>query len=91
MVSAIRVVSIPLDRLRRYGNVFSILSALCVDIAVDVLDFSRIAVCVITTADGRMIGHAPCRVEMFVQELILWRVMAKASMALPILSLGRRR
>jgi hypothetical protein len=38
-----------------------------------------------------MIGHAPCRVEMFVQELILWRVMAKASMALPILSLGRRR
>jgi hypothetical protein len=91
MVSAIRVISIPLDLLRRYGNVFSILSALCVDVAVDVSDLGRIAVRVITAADGRMIGHAPCRVELLVQELILWRVTAKASMALPILSLRRRR
>jgi hypothetical protein len=36
-----------------------------------------------------MIGHAPCRVEFFVQELILRRVVAKASMALAILRLSR--
>ena len=76
MVSAIRVVSIPLDLLRGNGNVLSILSALCVDVAVDVLDLSRIAVRVIAAADGRMIGHAPRRVEFLVQELILRRVVA---------------
>jgi hypothetical protein len=91
MISAVRVVSIPLDLLRWNRNVFSILSALCVDIAVDVLDLSRIAVCVIAAADGRMIGHAPRRIELFVQELILRRVVAEAGMALAILRPGRRR
>jgi hypothetical protein len=38
-----------------------------------------------------MIGHVPCRVEFLVQELILRRVVAKASMALTILSLSRGR
>jgi hypothetical protein len=71
MVSAIRVVSISLDLLRWNGNVLSILSAFCIDVAVDVSDLSRIAVRVIATAGGRMIWHAPCRVEFFVQELIL--------------------
>jgi hypothetical protein len=88
MVSAVRVVSILLDLLRWNGNVLSILSAFCVDVAIDVLDFSRITVGVITAADGRMIGHAPRRIELFVQELILRRVVAKASMALTILSLS---
>ncbi|MDB5576732.1 MAG: hypothetical protein JWR80_1908 [Bradyrhizobium sp.] len=86
MVSAIRVVSIPFDLLRWNGNVLSILSALRIDVAVDVLDFSRIAVRFIAAAGPRMIGHAPCRIELLVQELILRRVVAWASMALPILS-----
>jgi hypothetical protein len=90
MVSAIRVVSISLDLLRWYGNVLSILSAFCVDVAVDVSDLRRIAVRVIAAADGRMIGHVPRRIEFLVQELILRRVLAKASMALTILSLSRR-
>jgi hypothetical protein len=91
MASAVGVISIPLDLLRWNGNVLSILSAFCVDVAVDVSDFGRIAVRVIAAANGRMIGHAPCRVEFLVQELILRRVVAKGSMALPILSLSRRR
>jgi hypothetical protein len=91
MVSAIRVVSISLDLLRWYGNVLSILSAFCVDVAVDVSDLRRIAVRLIAAANGRMIGHVPCRVEFLVQELILRRVVAKASMALTILSLSRGR
>jgi hypothetical protein len=91
MISAVGIVSVPFDLLRWNGNVFSILSAFCVDVAVDVFDFGRIAVRVIAAANGRMIGHAPCRVEFLVQELILRRVMVKASMALPILSLSRRR
>ena len=91
MVSAIRVVSIPLDLLRGNGNVLSILSTSCIDVTATVFDLSRIAVRLIAAADGRMIGHAPCRVEFFVQELILRRVVAKASMALTILSLSRGR
>jgi hypothetical protein len=91
MVSAVRVISIPLDLLRWNGNVLSILSALCVDVSVDVSDFGRIAVRVIAAANGRMIGHVPGRVEFLVQELILRRVVAKASMALAILRLSRCR
>jgi hypothetical protein len=91
MVSAVRVVSISLDLLRWNGNVLSILSAFCVDVAVDVFDLGRIAVRVVTAAGGRMIWHAPCRVEFLVQELILRRVVAKAGMALAILGPSRRR
>jgi hypothetical protein len=90
MVSAIRVVSISLDLFRWYGNVFSIVSALCVDVAVDVSDLGWIAVRVIAAGNGLMIGHVPCRVEFLMQELILRRVLAKAS-ALTSLSLSQGR
>jgi hypothetical protein len=89
VVPAIRVVSIALDLLRWNGNVLSILAAFCMDVAADVFNLSRIAVRVIAAAGGRMIRHAPCRVEFLVQELILRRVVAKASMALAILRLSR--
>jgi hypothetical protein len=91
MVSTVRVVSIALDLLRWNGNVLSILSAFCIDVAIDVSDLGRIAVRVIAATDGRMIWHAPCRVAFLVQELILRRVLPKASMALAILGPSRRR
>ena len=60
MISAIRIVPVPVYLFRRNENVLSILSALCVECAVDVLDFSRVAVRIVATADGRIVGHAPC-------------------------------
>ena len=60
MVSAIGIVPIPLYLSRWYEKVLPVLSTFCVDISVDIFDFSRIAVRVIATAGGRIIGHAPC-------------------------------
>ena len=60
MISAIWIVSVPLYLFRWNGNVLSVFSAFCVDVAVDVLDFGRVAVRVIATADGRIVGHVPC-------------------------------
>jgi len=59
VISAIRIVPVPLYLFRWNGNVLSVLSASCVDVAIDVLDFSRVAVRIIATAGGRIIGHVP--------------------------------
>jgi hypothetical protein len=91
VVSAIGIVPVPLYLLRRNGNEFSVFSTFCVDVAVNILDLSRVAVRLIATANGRIIGHVPCCIKLFVQELILWRVVAH-SVALPIfLCLDRHR
>src|SRR5882757_10184479 len=60
MVSAIGIVPVPLYLLRWNGNVLPVLSALRVKFAVDILDFSRVAVRLIATANGRIVGHVPC-------------------------------
>jgi hypothetical protein len=84
MVSAIRVISIPLYLFRWNGNVLPVFSAFCVDFAVNVLDFSRVTVRVVATAERRMIGHVPFCIELFVQGLILWRMVTHHALALSI-------
>jgi hypothetical protein len=91
VISAIRIVSIPLDLFRWNSNVLSVFSAFCVDVAVDVLDFGWVAVRIIATANGRIIRHMPCRIEFLVQQLVLRRVVVKPSLALSILCLDSRR
>jgi hypothetical protein len=59
VVSAIGIVPIPLYLFRWNGNVLSVFSAFCVDVAVNVLDFSRVAVRLIATANGGTVGHVP--------------------------------
>ena len=71
MVSAIGIVPIALDLLRRDENVLSVLPAPRVDIATDVLDFGRVAIRIITTATVGIIRHVPCRIKLLVQSLIL--------------------
>jgi hypothetical protein len=82
VVSAVGIVPVPLDLLRWNGNVVPVLSSLRVDIAVKIHDLSWIAVRVIATTGGRVIGHAPCRIELFVQELILRRMVVLCSLIL---------
>jgi hypothetical protein len=91
VISAIRIVSVSLHLFGRDGNVLSVFSALCVDVAVDVLDFGRVAVGIIATAGGRMIWHVPRWIEFLVQELILRRMVVKSSPALSILRLDPHR
>jgi hypothetical protein len=91
VVSAIGIVPVPLYLLSWNGNVFSVFSTFCVNVAVYVLDLSRVAVRLIATANGGIIRHVPCCIKLFVQKLILWRVVAH-SLALPIfLGLDPRR
>ena len=59
MIPAVGIVSIPLDLFRRNRNVLSVFPALCVDGAVDVFDFGRIAVRIIAAAGVRVIRHMP--------------------------------
>jgi hypothetical protein len=90
VISAIRIVSVPFYLFRWNENEFSVLSAFCVDRAVNVLDFSRVAVRLVATANGRIVGHVPLCIKFFVQELILWRMVAR-SVVLPFLCLDSSR
>jgi hypothetical protein len=75
VIPAVGIVSVPFDFFRRDGNVLSVFSALCVDIAVDILDFGRIAVRIIAAAGVRVIRHMPRRIEFLVQgDILRWMV-----------------
>ena len=57
VISAIGIVPVSLDLFRGDANVLCVFSSLCVNVAVDVLDFGRVAVRIIAI---RIIGHVPC-------------------------------
>jgi hypothetical protein len=77
VVPAIGIVPVVLYLFSWNGNVLAVLSASCVDLAINVLDFSRIAVRLVATANGRIVGHMPLCIKLFMQELILWRMVAR--------------
>ena len=83
MIPAIGIVPVVLYLFSWNGNVLAVLSASCVDLAINVLDFSRVAVRLVATANGRIVGHAPLCIKLFMQKLILWRMVAR-SVALSI-------
>jgi len=60
VISAIRIVSVSLYLFRWNENEVSVLSPFCVDRAVDVFDFGRVAVRIIATAGRWIVGHVPC-------------------------------
>jgi hypothetical protein len=77
VISAIRIVSVPLYLFSWNANKPSVLSAFCVDAAVNVLDFRRVTVRIVATANRWIVGHVPRRIELPVQELVLRRVTVK--------------
>ena len=60
MVSAVGIVPIVFYLLRWNKNVLPVFSAFCVDAAVHVFDFGRVAIRLVATAKGRIVGHVPC-------------------------------
>jgi len=83
VIPAVGIVPVVLYFFWWNGNVLAVLSASCVDLAINVPDFSRVAVRLVATANGRIVGHAPLCIKLFMQELILWRMVAR-SVALSI-------
>jgi hypothetical protein len=77
VIPAIGIVPVALYLFRWNGNVLAVLSTFCVDVAVNILDFSRVAVRLVATANGRIVGHVPLCIKLFVQELILCRMVAR--------------
>ena len=78
MIPAVGIVPVVLYLFRWNGNVLAVLSASCVDLAINVLDFSRVAVRLVATASGRVVGHVPLCIKLLMQELILWRMVARS-------------
>src|SRR5262249_51782077 len=74
VVSAIGIIPIALDLLWRDENVLPVFPAPRVDIAADVLDFSRIAVRIIAAAGAGIIWHGPSGIKLLVQSFILQRM-----------------
>jgi hypothetical protein len=91
MVPSIGTIPIPLNLLRWNKNVLSVFSAFCVNLAANGFDFSRVAVRVVTTAGRGVVGHMPGRIELFVQPLILWRMVAGGVTVPNFLRAGWRR
>jgi hypothetical protein len=59
VVSSIRIISIAFHLFQRNEDVPPVLSTFRVDVSVYVLDFGRVAIRVIATASGGIIGHVP--------------------------------
>ena len=78
MIAAVRIASIALYLFRWNEDVLPVLSPLGEDAPIDVLDFSRMTVCVVAAAGPRVIQHLPGRVEFFVKELILDMMVARS-------------
>ena len=66
----------------RTGHVFPVLPALRIDLAVDRLDFGRVAVRIVATAERRIIRHVPRRIKPLVQKLILSGMVAMSGLVL---------
>ena len=76
MVAAVRIVPVSLDFLRWDQNVSAVLSSPCIDLAVDVFDIGRIAICAVAATEARIVRHVPGRIKSFVQRLVLRWVLA---------------
>ncbi|WFU41316.1 hypothetical protein QA640_01910 [Bradyrhizobium sp. CB82] len=82
MIAAVGVIPVPLYFLGRNENVFPVLPALRIDLAVDRFDFGRVAVRIIATAERRVIRHVPRRIKPLVQKLILRGMVAMSGLVL---------
>jgi hypothetical protein len=90
MVAAIGVVPVALHLPGGDEDVFAVFPPPCVKLAVLVPDLGRVAVRAVAAAERRVIRHVPGRIELFVQSLILRRMLAMGSTLPSLLRLDRR-
>jgi hypothetical protein len=76
--------------LRWNQNVFPVLPAPRVDVAIDILDIGRITVGTIAAAQRRIVRHMPGRIESFMQRLVLGWMLAMSGTLSRLLRLDAR-
>ena len=77
MISAVGIISVSLDLLGRDEYVLPVFPSPRIDLAVDVLDLGRVAIRIVAATERWIVRHLPCRVELLVQELILWGMVVR--------------
>ena len=82
MIAAVGIIPVPLYFLGRNENVFPVLPALRIDLAVDRFDFGRVAVRIVATAERRIIRHVPRRIKPLMQRPILSGMVAISGLVL---------
>ncbi|WFU37693.1 hypothetical protein QA640_24835 [Bradyrhizobium sp. CB82] len=90
MIAAIGVVPVALYLLGWDEDVFAVFPAPRIKLAVFVPDLGRVAVRAVAAAERRVIRHVPGRIELFVQSLILRRMLAMGSTLPNLLCPDRR-
>jgi hypothetical protein len=81
MIPPVWIVAIALDLLRRDGDPLAVLPSLREQRCADVLDLRRVAILLVATALGGLIGHIPGAVELFVQLHVLGRMVVLLSLS----------
>lgn len=82
VIAAVGIIPVPLYFLGRNENVFPVLPALRIDLAVDRFDFGRVAVRIVATAERRIIRHVPRRIKPLMQRPILSGMVAISGLVL---------
>jgi hypothetical protein len=80
VIAAVGIIPVPLYFLGRNENVFPVLPALRIDLAVDRFDFGRVAVRIVATAERRIIRHMPRRIKPLMQRPILSGMVAMSGL-----------
>jgi hypothetical protein len=80
VIAAVGIIPVPLYFLGRDENVFPVLPALRIDLAVDRFDFGRVAVRIVATAERRIIRHVPRRIKPLMQRPILSGMVAMSGL-----------
>jgi hypothetical protein len=75
VIAAVGIIPVPLYFLGRNENVFPVLPASRIDLAVGGFDFGRVAVRIVAAAERRIVGHVPRRIKPLMQKLILSGMM----------------
>jgi hypothetical protein len=81
MIPPVWIVAIALDLLRRDGDPLTVFPSLREQRCADVLDLRRVAILLVATALGGLIGHIPGAVELFVQLHVLGRMVVLLSLS----------
>jgi len=90
MVATVGIVPVSLDFLDRDQDVFPVLPAPRVDLAVDVADLGRVAIRAVAAAQHRIVGHVPARIKLLVQKLVLRRMVTMCSILSSLVGLHAR-
>src|SRR3954449_2790853 len=90
MIPTVGIIPVSLHLLRWNQNVFPVLPAPRIDVAIDILHIGRITVGTVAAAQRRIVRHMPGRIEFFMQRLVLVWMLAMSGTLSRLLRLDAR-